>query len=66
MMTVTFAFSTTQSRRPVRPEWVNVESPIRAIAGWSPAAAAPLAIVIEAPISTQVSIASYGGRAPSV
>ena len=48
------------------PEWVKVESPITATEGNCPPSAAPLAIVTEAPISTQVSIARNGGSEPSV
>jgi len=45
---------------------VNVESPITAIEGRTPASAAPFAIVIDAPISTQELIEFHGGRAPKV
>ena len=48
------------------PEWVKVESPITATAGRRPASAAPLAIEIEAPMSTQVLMALNGGMAPRV
>ena len=48
------------------PEWVKVESPITAIEGCCPASAAPLAMVIEAPMSTQVSMAWNGASHPSV
>ena len=56
----------TASSSPGIPECVKVLSPIIAIAGNSPASAAPLAIVIEAPISTVLSRAWYGGNAPRV
>ena len=61
-----FEFSLTASSRPVMPEWVNVLSPITATAGNTPASAAPLAIVMEAPMSRQDEMAPYGGSAPSV
>jgi len=41
---------------------VNVESPITDTAGYNPASAAPFAMVIEAPMSTQELIAWNGGR----
>ena len=66
MMTVMFACSFTASNSPVIPEWVKVESPITAIEGCCPASAAPLAMVIEAPMSTQVSMAWNGASHPSV
>ena len=66
IMTVILALSFMASRRPVIPECVKVESPITAIAGKTPASAAPFAMVMEAPISTQLSIARNGGKAPSV
>ena len=66
MITVMAAWSLTASSRPVIPECVKVESPITAMAGRWPASAAPLAIVIEAPMSTQESMARNGGSAPSV
>ena len=66
MTIVTFAFSLTQSSNPVIPECVNVESPITAIAGNNPPSAAPLAIVMDAPISTHECIALKGGNAPNV
>ena len=66
MTTVMFDRSFTASSSPVMPLWVKVESPMTATAGRSPASAAPLAMVIEAPISTQESMAQKGGRAPSV
>ena len=66
MITVMFDLSFTASSNPVIPEWVNVESPITAIDGNNPASAAPFAIVIEAPISTQLDRALNGGSAPSV
>ena len=52
--------------RPVMPEWVKVESPITATAGWTPASEAPFAIVMEAPMSTQESMALKGALAPKV
>ena len=64
--TTTFALAFTQSNKPVIPEWVNVLSPITAIAGCCPASAAPLAIVTDAPISTQACIAWKGDSAPKV
>ena len=64
--TVMLLFSFTASSRAVMPEWVKVESPITATEGNCPPSAAPLAIVTEAPISTQVSIARNGGSEPSV
>ncbi len=54
MITVRGEQSFTASRSPVMPEWVKVESPITQRAGRSPASAAPLAMVMEAPISTQL------------
>lgn len=54
MQIVTLAPALAQSRRPVIPLWVKVESPITATAGHTPELAAPSAIVTEAPISTQV------------
>ena len=66
MMTVMLLRSFTASSSPVMPEWVKVESPMTAIDGYTPASAAPLAIVIEAPISTQVSMAWNGASQPSV
>ena len=66
MMTVMAEPSLTASSRPVMPECVKVESPITAMAGCTPASAAPLAIVMEAPMSTQLSMARNGGSAPSV
>lgn len=64
--TTMFALSFTASNRPVIPEWVKVESPMIAIAGNCPASAAPFAMVIEAPISTQLFKARNGGNAPKV
>ena len=46
-------------------EWVKVESPITATAGWTPASEAPFAIVMEAPMSTQESMALKGALAPN-
>ena len=66
MITVILEFSFTASNSPVIPEWVNVESPITDTAGKSPASEAPLAMVMEAPISTQELMASKGGKAPKV
>ena len=66
MMTVMSARSFTASSRPVMPEWVKVESPITATEGCWPASAAPLAMVIEAPMSTHVSMACSGASHPSV
>ena len=66
MMTVMFDLSLTASSSPVIPEWVKVESPMTAIAGKSPASAAPFAMVIDAPISTQLDRALNGGSAPRV
>ena len=66
MTTVMFVPSFTASSSPVIPEWVKVESPMTARAGCCPASAAPLAIVIEAPMSTQVSMAWNGESHPSV
>ena len=66
MMMVMGLFSFTASSRPVMPEWVKVESPMTAMEGCCPASAAPLAIVIEAPMSTQVSMAWNGASQPSV
>jgi hypothetical protein len=43
-----------------------VLSPMTASAGLSPAAAAPLAMPIEAPMQRHDSIVRYGGSAPSV
>ena len=48
------------------PEWVKVESPMIDTAGRWPASAAPLAMVIEAPMSTQVSMALNGASQPRV
>ena len=48
------------------PEWVKVESPMTAMVGCCPACAAPMAMVIEAPMSTQVSMAWNGASQPSV
>ena len=64
--TVMLVFSFTASRRPVIPEWVKVESPITATEGNKPPSAAPFAMVIEAPMSRQESIALNGGSAPRV
>ena len=47
-----FDFSFTASSKPVIPECVKVESPIIATAGNNPASEAPLAMVIDAPMST--------------
>ena len=66
MMIVIVDFSFTASSNPVIPECVKVESPITDTAGNNPASAAPLAIVIEAPMSTQELIAWNGGKAPKV
>ena len=66
MMTVMGVFSFTASSSPVIPLWVKVESPIIATEGTSPASAAPLAIVMDAPMSTQALIPLKGGNAPSV
>ena len=66
MITVIGELSFMASSKPVIPEWVNVESPMIAIEGRRPASAAPLAIVIEAPISTQEARALNGGKAPRV
>lgn len=66
MMTVMAALAFTASSRPVMPEWVKVESPMTATAGCCPASAAPLAIVIEAPMSSTVSMAWNGASQPSV
>jgi hypothetical protein len=66
MITVIGLFSLTASSNPVIPEWVNVESPITATDGLNPASDAPLAIVIDAPISTHELMASKGGKAPNV
>ncbi len=66
MMTVMGLRSFTASSSPVMPEWVKVESPMTAMAGRSPASAAPLAIVIDAPMSTTVSMAWNGASHPSV
>ncbi len=62
MITTILLFSLMASRRPVIPECVKVESPIMDTAGNWPASAAPLAIVIDAPMSTQESIALKGLR----
>ena len=53
--TVRLSSMTTQiaSRSPVIPECVNVESPMTATGYGSPASAAPFAIVMDAPMSTQ-------------
>ena len=59
-------FSLTASNKPVIPEWVKVESPITATVGNNPASQAPLAIVIEAPMSTQELMDWKGGSAPKV
>ena len=56
IITVIGDLSITASNNPVIPECVKVESPITATAGTKPASAAPFAIVIEAPISTQLFI----------
>ena len=56
----------TASRRPVIPEWVKVESPITPTEGHTPLLAAPMAIVSDAPISTQVWIALNGDMYPRV
>ena len=45
------------------PECVNVESPMQATAGVSPASEAPMAMVIDAPMSTVLFIDSSGGIA---
>lgn len=66
IITVRGVLSLTASSSPVMPEWVKVESPITDTAGRKPASAAPLAIVIEAPISTQVFMALNGSSAPRV
>ena len=65
-MTVMAALSLTASRRLVMPECVKVESPMTAMAGCTPASAAPFAMVMEAPMSTQESMARNGGSAPRV
>ena len=59
-------WSNAQTGKPVMPLWVNVESPMTATAGHWPASAAPLAMPIEAPRSTQEWMALNGGRKPSV
>ena len=61
-----FDLSLTASSRPVMPECVKVESPMMATDGKSPASAAPLAMVMDAPMSTQLARALNGGRAPRV
>ena len=66
MMTVMLAFSLMASSRPVIPLWVKVESPITATAGQTPELAAPMDIVTEAPISTQVWNAWNGASQPRV
>ena len=66
IITVILVFSLTASSKPVIPEWVKVESPITETEGNRPPSAAPFAIVIEAPMSRQESIALKGGSAPSV
>ena len=66
IITVIFDLSLTASSSPVIPECVNVESPMTAIEGNNPASAAPLAIVMDAPISTQLDSALNGGSAPRV
>jgi len=54
--------------RPVSPEWANVESPMTAAIRpfWCGGAtmSMPCAMVSEAPMSSSVSIASYGGSTP--
>ena len=54
---------------PVRPEWMNVESPITAtvcLAHSGRALMRPWSIEIDAPMSMVVSIAESGAAAPSV
>jgi hypothetical protein len=50
---VTDDFFITASSSPVIPECVKVESPMTAMDGFKPASAAPIAMVTDAPISTQ-------------
>ena len=66
MTTVMLLLSLTASSSPVMPLWVKVESPITATEGKSPASAAPFAMVMDAPMSTQLASALKGGSAPSV
>ena len=66
MTTVMFDLSFTASNRPVIPLCVKVESPMMATAGNKPASAAPFAIVMLAPMSTQLLSALNGGNAPNV
>ena len=53
MTTVRGLFSQMASSSPVIPECVKVESPMTATGCFIPASAAPLARVMEAPMSTQ-------------
>ena len=59
-------FSLMASNSPVMPECVKVESPMMASDGNCPASAAPLAMVMEAPMSTHESMALNGFRNPRV
>jgi hypothetical protein len=54
--------SFTASSKPVMPECVNVESPITHTAGNKPASAAPFAMVMDAPMSTQELMVLNGGK----
>ena len=66
MMIVIGVFEATASTSPVSPEWRKVESPMVQMTGWAPACAAPWAMAIDAPMSTQEWTARKGGSTPSV
>ena len=60
MQSVMSALELTASSSPVIPLWVKVESPITPTDGHTPELAAPIAMVSEAPISTQEWMALKG------